>query len=159
METTKTIKTETRQSLIKVMDDVLIYINNKYYLKFTKIFQFPGSPNAFIGHINIWDDNAPFYILYDRSVLKKLSIKGYNRCLFIPNSFITGFDKNNKMFLRCVTDRPDTYLKYYPVTSIADLRKLVNLRKQGHKLYSGFSKSNRISIRGEVFEICNTKIL
>jgi hypothetical protein len=148
METT-TIK----QSLIKVKDDVLIYIHNECYLKFTNVFQFPGSPNAFIGHINIWDDNAPFYILYSRDMLKKLSIKGYNRCLFIPNSFITGFDKNNKMYLRCVTDKPDTYLKYYPVTSIADLRNLVNLRKQGHVLHCGFSKSNGISIHGECFEI------
>jgi hypothetical protein len=150
METT-TIK----QSLIKVKDDVLIFINNECYLKFTKVFQFPGSPNAFIGHINIWDDNAPFYILYDRKSLKKLSIKGYNKCLFIPNSFIIGFDKNNKMYLRCVIDNPDTYLKYYPVTSIADLRKLVTLKSKGSKFYSGFSKSksNGVAIHGECFEI------
>ncbi len=146
-----------RQSLIRVKDDVLIYIKDGTYLKFTKVFQFPGSPNAFIGHINIWDDNAPFYILYDRNVLKKLSIKGYNRCLFIPNSFITGFDKNNKMYLRCVIDQPDTYLKYYPVTSIADLRQLVNLRKQGHVFHCGFSKSNDISVHGEAFEIISCK--
>jgi len=157
---TATINNEpktTRQSLIKVKDDILIYIKDGTYLKFTKVFQFPGSPNAFIGHINIWDDNAPFYILYDRSVLKKLSIKGYNKCLFIPNSFITGFDKNNKMYLRCIIDRPDTYLKYYPVTSIADLRNLVNLKSKGHLFHSGFAKSNGISIHGESFEVCHTK--
>lgn len=144
---------KTKQSLIRVTDDVLIYINDKTYLKFTKVFQFPGSPNAFIGHLNIWDDNAPFYILYDRSVLKKLSIKGYNRCLFIPNSFIVGFDKNNKMYLRCITDKPDTYLKYYPVTSIVDLRDLVNLRSKGHQFYAGFSKSNKVATHGECIEI------
>lgn len=152
METSTIIKTE-KQSLIKVKDDVLIYINDKTYLKFTKVFQFPGSPNAFIGHINIWDDNAPFYILYNRECLKKLSIKGYNRCLFIPNSFIIGFDKNNKMYLRCVLNNANTYLKYYPVTSIADLRNLVNLKSKGHKFITGFNKSNGIATHGEAIEI------
>lgn len=146
------IKTE-REPLIKVKDDVLIYIKDDTYIKFTKVFQFPSSPNAFIGHINIWDDNAPFYILYSRECLKKLSIKGYNKCLFIPNSFVVGFDKNNKMYLRCLTEGANTYLKYYPVTSIADVRKLVELRKNGSKLYAGFSKSRNLPLHGECFEL------
>lgn len=162
METTiikneTTVKTE-RQSLIKVKDEVLIYINDQTYIKFTKVFQFPGSPNAFIGHINIWDDNAPFYILYSRECLRKLSIKGYNKCLFIPNSFIVGFDKNNKMYLRCVTEGANSYLKYYPITNISDMRNLVELRKNGAKLYAGFSKSRNLPVHGECFHlISNTK--
>ena len=151
------IEKSKREPLIKVKDDIFIYIKNDIYLKFTKVFQFPGSNDAFIGHINIWDDNAPFYILYSRECLKKLQIKAYSKCLFIPNSFIVGYDKNNKMYLRCVVDYPDTYLKYYPVTSIKDLRDLVLLRKENHNLHSGFSKSNGISVHGEAIELVYCK--
>jgi len=151
------METTTKEPLIKVQDDVLIYIKDDTYLKFTKVFQFPGSSDAFIGHFNIWDDNAPFYILYDRKSLKKLQIKGYNKCLFIPNSFTIGYDKNNKMYLRCTDIYPDCYLKYYPITSVKNIRQLVELRKKGHQLYAGFVKSNKLAIHGEVIEICKIK--
>ena len=148
------METMTREPLIKVKDDVLIYIKDGVYLKFTKVFQFPGFSDTFIAHFNIWDDNAPFYILYDRKSLKRLQIKGYSKCLFIPNSFIKGFDKNNKMYLRCVDDG-NCYLNYYPVTSINDLRNLVELRKKGSQLYAGFIKSTKLAVHGEAIEIIN----
>jgi hypothetical protein len=149
------METMTREPLIKVMDDILIYISNEVYLKFTKVFQFPGSSDAFIGHFNIWDDNAPFYILYDRKSLKKLQIKGYTKCLFIPNSFVVGYDKNNKMYLRCTDIYPNCYLKYYPVTCMDNLRYLVNMRKKGHQLHAGFVNSPKLAVHGEVIELVN----
>ena len=147
------METITREPLIKVQDDVLIYIKDDVYIKFTKVFQFPGASDAFIAHFNIWDDNAPFYVLYDRKSLKKLQIKGYNKCLFIPNSFVIGYDKNNKMYLRCTDIYPDCYLKYYPITSFSNLRDLVEFRKKGHQLYAGFVKSSKLAIHGECVEL------
>jgi hypothetical protein len=147
------METMTREPLKKVMDDVLIYIKENVYLKFTKVFQFPGSSDAFIAHFNIWDDNAPFYILYDRKSLKRLQIKGYSKCLFIPNSFVIGYDKNNKMYLRCTDIYPDCYLKYYPITSVKDIRNLVELRNKQHQLYAGFVKSDKLAIHGEAIEL------
>jgi len=157
MENIKTIET-IKEKLIRVKDDILVFINNECYLKFTKIFQFPGSPNAFIAHLNIWDDNAPFYILFDRSHLQMLRIKGYNKCFFIPNSFTTGWDKNKKMYLRCTIQDPTTYLKYYPITSMKDIRELVKLRQSDHNIIAGFSKNtNGISTKGEAIEILTFK--
>jgi hypothetical protein len=154
METATTTPIKTgRQSLTRIKDDILIYVANDTYLKFTKVFQFPGDGHAFIGHINIWDDNAPFYILFDRVCLRKLSIKGYNKCLFIPNSFVIGHDKNNKLYLRSIPEYGNVYLKYFPITSMKDLRDLVTYKNKGHKLYPGFSKQNKLSVKGEAIEI------
>lgn len=142
---------EQKQKLVRIKDDVLLYVKNDTYLKFTKVFQFPNGSDMFSGHINIWNDNAPFYFLFKRECFKKLSIKGYNNCLFIPNSFIVQYDKNNHMYLRCLPDNGNVYLKYFPITSINDLRKMVEYKNKGHKLYSGFSKSNKL--HGEIIEI------
>lgn len=152
------METIEKTRMIKVNEDVLIYIKNDVYLKFSKIFQFPNSPESFIGHITIWEDNAPFYFLYNRDLVKKLYVKGYNKCVFIPNSFLTGYDKKNKLYLRCVNEGANCYLKYYPIKSIDDMRNLVLLRQQGHIIHAGFAKNitGNLSYMGEAIEIIKT---
>jgi hypothetical protein len=152
----KTLEKQT--PLIKVKDDIFIYIRDEVYLKFINVFQFPGDTDVCIGHLKIWEDKAPFYIIFERDLLEKLSIKGYKNCLFIPNSFKQEFDKNYKMFLRCVKDNGNCYLNYHPITCIDNIRTLVNYRNEGRMIYVGFPQTNsKLSTIGEALEIIKLK--
>ena len=150
METTIEKK---KQKLTKLDEDILIYIEKDIYIKFVNVFEFPGSDGKYIGHFNIWNDNAPFYILFNRPLIRKLQIKGYRNCVFIPNSFTIGFDKNNKMYLRCNPESGNIMLKYHRILSIKDIRKLVVLKQKGCNIFAGFPRMKGIAKIGEAIQI------
>lgn len=149
----ETIIEKQKQKLTKVEDDIFIYIDKDIYIKFINVFEFPESNGKYIGHFNIWDDNAPFYILFERNDIRRLQIKGYKNCVFIPNSFLIGFDRNNKMYLRCNAIKGSIMIKYYRILSINDIRKLVTLRQKGCNIYAGFPYTKGISKIGEAIQL------
>lgn len=151
----ETIIEKKKEKLTRLSEDILIYVDSDYQIKFKNVFKFIGNEDKYIGHFNIWNDNAPFYILFKRSDIKKLNIKGYKKCTFIPNSFVIGYDKNNKMYLRCNTEHPQAFIKYYPILSINDIRSLVEMRKAGAHIYAGFPTSKGISKIGEAIQLIN----
>ena len=144
---------EKKATMLKVDDEVFIYVTNDIQIKFSKVFEWSGSNRNRVCHLNIWDDNAPFYIIFNASLMHKSTMKGYRNSFFILNNFKRGFDKNNKMFLRNVDTGSNCYLKYYPITSIKDIRNIATLRTEGHEIYAGFPASRNISTFGEAFEI------
>lgn len=149
-------KKEKKSSLTRINEDIFIYIKQGVYVKLKKVFTFDNV--TCIGHLDIWFKNAPFYILFDKSMLYHLTIKGYNKCLFIPNMFKQGFDKNGKMYLRCVINNIDCKLEYIPVFNFNQAKELVLHKKKGKVIYAGFSSDINGKIRyiGEAFEIIKT---
>lgn len=146
--------TKQRNTLTRINEDIFIFIGEDVYLKMSKVFTFDGK--TCIGHLDIWYDNAPFYVLFDKCMLYSLQIKAYKDCLFIGNMFRQGFDKHGKMYLRNVIDRINCKLDYHPVTSIKDIRKLATMKDKGRHIYAGFSKPERgksIAHTGEAIEL------
>lgn len=142
----------------RVNEDILIYIDEGVYLKFTKVFAFNES--QYVGHLDIWYRNAPFYVLFTRKMMTKLKIKGYNKCFFINNTFRIGHDKSNKMYLRCVEDNINCKLNYHTISSISDIRELVLLKQSGNTIFPGFEipdKEVYISKLGEAIELIKTQ--
>jgi hypothetical protein len=144
--------------LQRINEDIFIYISSDVYIALSKVFTFDNK--TCIGHLDIWNGNAPFYILFDKCMLHSLKIKGYKNCLFIGNMFRQGFDKNGKMYLRNVIDRVNCKIDYYPVTSISDIRELVKMKQSGRSIYTGFKKpynGKAISKMGEAIELITIK--
>ena len=145
---------EQKAPLTKVKNDIFIYITDDVYIKFSRVLQFPVDENKCIGHLLIWEDKAPFYIIFNADMLQKLSIKGYKNSLFIPNTFYQKFDKNQKMYLECLPEGCNSYINYHPIKSINDMRTLVNYRNDGRMIYVGFPNNNgKLSTIGEAIEI------
>ena len=134
-------------------NEMFLYLNDDTVFMFCKVIEFPGSPGCYIGHINIMYDNAPFYFLFKKHDIRCLNMRGYKNCSTIANSFTRGYDKNGKMYLRSDTISPDTYLKHYKIKTMEDLRKIAELRMNGHRIHAGFAKSNKLVKLGEAFEI------
>ena len=149
---------EKKESLTKVKNPIYIYIKDDVYIKFNRVLQFLGDDNKCIGHLTIWNDKAPFYIIFNKNMLQKLSIKVYKDALFLPNTFYQKFDKNQKMYLECLDKGCNCYLNYHSITSINDLRILVNYRNEGRMIYVGFPNNNKLSTMGEGLEIVKTYI-
>jgi hypothetical protein len=143
-----------KQTLAKLNNDVFIFIDNDSYIKFKSVYQFPDCETC-LGHIMLWDDKAPFYVIFERNQLKELNIKGYKDCLFIPNTFVRKFDKNAKMYLKCDDYLSDfIFLKYYPITSIENIREIARKRMNGKVIYAGFPKDyDSIQKVGEAIEL------
>ena len=153
----ETIEAKTKVKMDKVKDDVLIFISNDIQIKFNKIFEWPDSNGSRVAHLNIWDNNAPFYILYNKQLQQKLNIKGYKNCYFIPNSFLMEYGKDKKLRLRATDKGANCIIKFHPITSVKDIRNIVKLKWEGKMVFAGFPKSDYISTFGECFELCKIK--
>ena len=127
--------------LIKVTDSVLIHIGDSIVLPFVRVYQFPLTPDSYLAHIKIWDSMAPFYFLFTEMDKQKLGIKGY--------------DKNNKMYLRCNTQNPQYEIVYYPIKNVDDMIEVERLKSDKHLIFDGYEESSMDTyhVHGEAIEL------
>jgi hypothetical protein len=156
METIEKVKFK----MLKVMDVILISLNDDIEIMFSKVFEWPNDSGMRIGKLNIWDKHAPFSIVFHKDSQKIASKKGFKRCYFIPNLFEYSYDRNNRLILKCVpnakigNDKVYCKLKYHHTSSIKELRDLVSLKQSGHEIYGGSPVSyGCISTISEAFEV------
>ena len=134
-------------------------------IRLSNVFLYDDLNTAFLGHLKLFYNEAPFYFTFDRKHLRKLLIKGYKDAFFLPNLFKLKYDKYGKMFLACNPDMPNTMLKYHSIggyindklnihKGMEDLRNLVIAKRKNPDIYAGFKYvKNKLSLLGEAIEI------
>jgi hypothetical protein len=135
----------------RLFNDVFLYVKDGVYIKLTKVFLLPDSDNVYVGHVKIWEENAPFYFVFKSCDLYTLNIKGHKNSKFLPNMFRLKTDKKGKKFLTCVIDRADAEVKYYGITNTVDLEKVKKLKNLYPDTFIGMSKTD--PTLGEAFQI------
>ena len=150
----ETIEKQDVQKLVPVDNQVNVYINEDIHPPFMRVFHFPSNPDSFLGHMDIWNDHAPFYFLWTTSDQSKKPIKGYHKSYFVENHFRIGYDKHSKMYLRA-DKTGNIRLMYHPIKDRSDKLKIDEFKKRGRFIVDAYEESsiNSEFIHGEAIEL------
>ena len=152
METTEK---KEKTKMIKIETPILILIEEDVEILFHRVFEWSESNGDRVGKLNIWDEPAPFFFIFNKELLKPYNKRGFKGCYYIDNYFTKEYTSNNKMFLRAVEKKYARYrLIYHPLLNERDIKNIDYLIKNKHEVYEALSE---LGDHGEAFEVIQIK--
>ena len=109
----------------KIANEIYVYVNENRFIHLINCYLYPGSDDIGFGHPDNYEifDNE-LYFTFNLNYLKRIKNIRFKDSLFIENSFIKGYDRNGKLYLRSV---PRTR-KEYVIEPINDHIEIIGLK-------------------------------